>query len=340
MVPALHENPAQRYSIDAEGWQPSLSVAFVFGRDFTLTPFAGFVDALRLAADYDDESRQIDCRWTFLSHDERPVRSSCGLTLVPGYGYDDPPRFDYLVVVGGRFGQVDNPPPGLLSFLNRVATAGTPLIGLCTGGFLLAAAGLMENLRCCVHYRIQKEFTRRFPKSIAVTDANFVVDGGIVTCPGGVAAIDVAAYLIDRHCNRIKARKAQNHLFALPDEPRLYTPRRSYEDQLSKARRLTVEAVRIMEMYIDQPLRVTQVAAMVGATQAQLTRAFRWDLQASPAAFWRDMRLEQARHLLLETSRSVTAIAYETGFCDAAHFTKAFARTFRMTPYNYRRRAP
>ncbi len=322
---------------DQDGWRPELVVGFVFAREFTLTPFAGFVDALRLAADHEDDSRPIHCAWSFLSHDHKPLRASCGLVVLPSDQFGDPRRFDYVVAVGGRNGEIDNPPQPVLDFLRAAAAARIPLVGVCTGGFLLAQAGLMEGRRCCVHYSVQRALLRRFPSLIPVTDANFVIDGNIITCPGGVAAIDVATYLIKRHCSEVKARKAQNYLLTIPGEPRLHSPLRAYEDHLANASRLTVEAVRIMEMHAGRPFPVDRLAAMANATLSQLNRAFQADLNSSPAAFWRAMRLEQARHLLLDTSRSVTWIAYETGFADAAHFCKAFRAAYRTTPDAYRK---
>lgn len=317
-----------------------LRVGFVLGHDFTLTPVAGFVDALRLAADREDDSRQIHCAWEFIGPDHQLRRASCGLQVRPTAGYErDPAEFDYIVVVGGRMVATRRPDPDLLDYLRRAGRAGVALVGLCTGGFLLAQAGLMDGLRCCVHFSCQREFAQRFPRSIPVTDANFVIDGDIVTCPGSIAAIDVASYLIDRHCSPARARKAQNYLLMMPEHPRLNFPERPYASRIDGAHRITVEGVRIMEMNVHRPCPVHEIAMQLNVTPARLTRHFRNDLGTTPAAFWRELRLQQARLLLRDTSRSVTEIAYETGFSDAAHFCKAFRRQANTTPHDYRRNA-
>ncbi|MDH3452575.1 MAG: helix-turn-helix domain-containing protein [Gammaproteobacteria bacterium] len=339
LVTPLEPLPDDSHAVSGQS-APRLSVGFVLGRDFTLTPLAGFVDALRLAADREDDSRQVHCAWAFLGPDTKPCRSSCGLYVLPTAGYDcDPTVFDYVVVVGGRMAATRQADTQLLDYLGRARRANVPLVGLCTGGFLLAAAGLMDGLRCCVHFSCQREFTQRFPRSVPVTDANFVIDGEIVTCPGSIAAIDVASYLIDRHCSPARARKAQHYLLMMPEQPRLNFPERSYANRLDGAHRITVEGVRIMEMNVHRPFPVSGIAAQLNVTSSRLTRHYGIDLGTTPAAFWRELRLQQASHLLRDTSRSVTEIAYETGFSDAAHFCKAFRKHANTTPQNFRRKS-
>src|SRR5262245_59548269 len=80
---------------------PRIRVGFVLTPRFTLTAFAGFVDALRLAADEGDRSRPIDCEWVVLGDRNSPVISSCGAYVQPWGKMENPEHFDYIVVVGG-----------------------------------------------------------------------------------------------------------------------------------------------------------------------------------------------------------------------------------------------
>src|SRR4051812_21204559 len=80
---------------------PKLRVGFVLAHRFTLTAFAGFADALRLAADEGDRSRPVQCQWSVLGSSSSPVVSSCGATVQPWDEMESPERFDYIVVVGG-----------------------------------------------------------------------------------------------------------------------------------------------------------------------------------------------------------------------------------------------
>src|ERR1700722_12333050 len=90
------------YKSTAQGSiRANLSVAFLLLPDFTLSTFAGLVDALRIAADEADGSRQLHCRWTILGPDRAPVRASCGVEIAPWESFGDPGDFDYTMVVGG-----------------------------------------------------------------------------------------------------------------------------------------------------------------------------------------------------------------------------------------------
>ena len=88
-------------ALDSTKETPRLRVGFVLTPRFTLTAFAGFVDALRLAADEGDRSRPIDCAWAILGDPAQPIVSSCGASMVPTHSMKSPERYDYIVVVGG-----------------------------------------------------------------------------------------------------------------------------------------------------------------------------------------------------------------------------------------------
>jgi len=124
-----------------------LRVGFLLLRDFTLLPYAGFVDVLRLAADEGDRSRQIASRWTTMTADGRPVRASCGTRVTPDAGLMPPRGFDYIVVVGGLIHQGPVQDPVVHAWLREAAAVGVPLVGLCTAVFTLIDAGLASAER-------------------------------------------------------------------------------------------------------------------------------------------------------------------------------------------------
>ena len=86
-----------------------LKVGFILAPKFTLIDFAGFIDALRLAADEGDRSQKNFCDWEILGVDNLPIISSCGVSVMPTVLMDDPSIFDYLVIVGGLLHGVQSP---------------------------------------------------------------------------------------------------------------------------------------------------------------------------------------------------------------------------------------
>jgi transcriptional regulator GlxA family with amidase domain len=185
-----------------------LRVGFVLTPRFTLTAFAGFIDALRLAADEGDRSRQIGCEWAVLGTPGAPIPSSCGALVVPQDRIERPERFDYIVVVGGLLHGGQKVPAEIYAFLRSAAQAGVALVGLCTGTFVLARAGLLDGYVSCVSWFHREDFIQEFPKLRLVSNRVFVADRDRLTCAGGTRVVHLAAHLIEKHCGRAHATKS------------------------------------------------------------------------------------------------------------------------------------
>ena len=175
-----------------------LRFGFVLAPKFTLVAFAAFVDTLRLAADDGDRSRPIECSWTVVSHDMQAVESSCGVMVHPTGGLIDPGELDYLVVVGGLLDALHLPAP-LQHYLAHCDTFGVPLVGVCTGSFVLAQLGLLQGYRACVSWFHVAEFQRRHPHIAASADTLYLVDRKRLTCAGGTSVVHLAAHLLGEH---------------------------------------------------------------------------------------------------------------------------------------------
>ncbi|MDP4025369.1 GlxA family transcriptional regulator [Methylobacterium sp. NEAU 140] len=302
-----------------------LRVGFVLARRFTLCAFANFVDVLRLAADDGDRSRPILCTWSILSDTMEPVRSSCGVAVQPDTRLDRAPPLDYVVVVGGLIDDISHLGPDLVRFLRRSAEAGTALVGVCTGAFILHRAGLMDGYRCCVSWFHHADFLERFDGLVPVSDRIFVVDRDRLTCSGGASSAHLAAHLVEKHVGIAPARKSlQIMIFdadAQADKPQPGVPL-----DLVPADDLIKRAVLHMRQNFETPLTIAEIARRVGVARRSLERRFDRHLGRSPSDCYMAMRLDQAELLLRSTGQTVAAIATATGFCDTSHF----ARTYRQ----------
>ena len=196
----------------------NLAVGFVLMPSFTLLPFSAFIDALRLAADEGDQSRQINCQWTVMGPTLDPISSSAGVTVKPWETYRNPAGFDYIVVVGGLLENTLEGSEHIVDYLQQADRAHVPIIGLCTGSFVMIRAGLMDQRRCCVSWFHHKDLTDRYDTVTPIADQLFVDDGDRITCAGGAVAADLAAYIIERHLGQSWARKSLRIL--VMDNPR------------------------------------------------------------------------------------------------------------------------
>ena len=319
-----------------------LSVGFILLPRFTLTTFAGFVDMLRLAADEGDRSRPRGCAWTVLSATSRPIRASCGVELIPQGTLTAPERFDYLVVVGGLL-----PEPGARmldeptrAYLHAAHAAGVTLIGSCTGSLALVEAGLLrKGARCCVSWYHYPDLIERFPDVTPVADRLWVREGRVATCAGGLAAVDLAASLIQERLGGSAAQKSAHILLcessrtsgaAQPQPPNMLHVRDP------RVRR----AMLLMEQNLSAPPRVEQLAASVAVSKRQLERLFRRELGVSLQAFGRDLRLSYAVWLMAHAPGRVSDVAAQCGFSDAAHFSRTFRGVFGTSPVEAKRQGP
>jgi transcriptional regulator GlxA family with amidase domain len=311
--------------------KPLLSVGFVLADYFTLSAFSLFVDQLRLAGDEGDRSRQILCRWSVMTSRPDPVRSSCGVSVGRTSPFVDPRQFNYIVVVGGILHAGRQLDEETIRYLKEADAAGVTLVGLCTGSFILARAGLMTGRKCCVSWYHYQDFMDEFPHHHPVADQLFVVDGDRITCSGGGGTADLATYLIERHIGRAVAQKSRHVL--LLDRARLGSDAQPHppiaEGVVDERIR---RAMLLMEQHLTDPLPIADIAQRLNLSTRQLERLFQTVARMRPAAFYRSLRLRYARWLLDNTNRLVTDIALDAGFSDCAHFSRQFKAMHGFTP--------
>lgn len=330
LAPAL-PRPAAPRPLRRQPGDVRLSVGFILAKRFTLCAFANFVDVLRLAADEGDRSRPILCNWTVLSDTMEPVTSSCGISVQPKERLGDPARFDYVVVIGGLMEDEAILPPGYHRFLHDAAAAGVPLVGVCTGAFLLHQAGLLQGYRCCVSWFHHADFLEQFEGLNPVTDQIFVVDRDRLTCSGGASSAHLAAYLVDKHVGRAQASKSL-HIMIIDEALQADKPQPGITMDFKTRDPMVLRALLMMQQNIEQPFTVAEIARRIGHSKRQLERHFQTALGTSPQAAFLDMRLSLAHHLITTGDRPISQIALECGFCDSSHLSRMFRRRYDQTP--------
>lgn len=326
---ALRDGPAQTI----------LRVGIVLWPDFTLTAFAGFVDALRLAGDVADRSMQNRCRWHVMSTDGEEVRSSAGIMVMPDSGLTDPRQFDYLVAATGLMGGIQAASAKLDAYLRDAASHGIPLVGLCTGGIALARAGLMAGKRCCVAGFHVGDLEAMEPRAIPIFDRLFLDEGDRITCAGGVAAIDLASHLVERHCGHEKTIELNDRLLVARRRKGEQAPSRTWLGLGAITDARVRRAIALMEAHVTHPLSIAELAQRLHTSERHLERVFADCFARTPSSLYREVRLRKAAWLIDQSPKSITQIAYECGFADASHFARQYHKAFGTTPSGGRRSA-
>jgi transcriptional regulator GlxA family with amidase domain len=314
---------------------PLVRVGLMLTPRFTLTAFAGFVDALRLAADEGDRSRPRLCRWDILSASGDACVSSCGASILATAKMASPESYDYLVVVGGLLHGGQRVPEPAYAFLREAAAKQVKLVGLCTGSFVLARAGLLDGHLTCVSWFHREAFAAEFPKLRIASDQMFVVDRDRLTCAGGTSVVHLAAYIIEKKIGRASAVKALRIM--LEEQP---LPSRTLQPEEVVSERSTDTVVRKVMLLLEQQLQtsqpIEQLCEPLGIGRRQLERRFQRDIGLSPAEYRQRLRVERARWLLQNTDLEVTEVGFECGFQDSTHFSRVIRQLLGASPRQIR----
>lgn len=311
--------------------KPKLRIGFILAPRFTLAAFANFVDAVRLAADDGDRSRQIDCEWAVLGEANETIESSCGLRVHPMAMIESPKDFDYIVVVGGLLHGNSRVSSNVNVFLKAAAKAQVPLVGLCTGSFVLARAGLLDGYHVCVSWFHINEFRDEFPSLHAEASRMFVIDKDRLTCAGGTSVVHLASHLIEKHCGRSQALKS---LRILIEEQPMPAAAWQPEEIVTRPSQdgLVKRAMLAIEQNIADRTPLPELAKSLGISVRQLQRRFESDIGIGVREYRRNLQLSRAKWLVEHTDRSMTEIALDCGFSDAAHFSRTFKERFHVLP--------
>jgi transcriptional regulator GlxA family with amidase domain len=320
-----------------------LRIGFVLSRNFTLSAFALFVDTLRLAGDELDRSGRIHADWQVLGSTRHLIRSSCGVSVAPTSDFLEPTSFDYIVVVGGLLTMEEPVDADTVRYLQQAARKDVPLIGLCTGTFILAEAGLMENHRACVSWLHYKAYKERFPENPVRSDRLFDFGPGRGSCVGGASSADMAAFLVRRHIDKAAERNALDVLHIHHARPGTDLQSRqplagSMEDVAFDIDPRLRAVLLIMERDLDIAVPIETLASKTGISRRQLERMFHKDLGLTPAEAYTRIRMQKAQALLQNSRVSLIEIALEVGLNSAPHLSRTFKRTYGVTPSQYRLR--
>lgn len=279
--------------------------------------------------------------WRLASLDGKPVRASNGVECAVDTSLEDerrkmagPERPSMVIVCTGL--NVDK-------FQNRSAFAwlreeynrGVAVGGLCTGAHVLAAAGLLANKRCAIHWENLPGFAETFPKANVFADL-FEVDANIYTCAGGTAALDMMLKLIgddfdDNLVNKVCEQFLTDRVRNPTDRQRL--PLRA---RLGVQNSKVLTIIELMEANLSEPLSLVEIADHVGLSRRQIERLFRGEMGRSPARYYLEIRLDRARHLLLQSTLPVVEVAVACGFVSASHFSKCYRELYARSPQQER----
>lgn len=312
-------------------------IGFLLLPRFSMMAFFSAVEPLRIA---NRVSGKTLFEWLLISEDGGPVSASNGMTLLADRSIDEVQVLPSLAVCSG-FEPECHPTRKLTRWLHRLDAAGCALGGLDTGGFLLAAAGLLDEKlvdgeRITLHWESLPAFRELYP-AIATSDELFELGARRFSCAGGAAAMDMALEIIARRhgaqlANDVSEQLVHERIRTRHDQQRMSLVRR-----LGTHNARLIEAVALMERHVEWPLALADVARRSGVSLRHLQRLFERELGRSPRDWYLALRLERARHLLEETDLDILSVGLACGFASSSSFSRAFRENFSKTPRQVRR---
>lgn len=267
-----------------------------------------------------------------------PVRTASGLTVTATADYSAIAGADTVLVAGGTGIEAAARDLGLRDALRQAARGSARIGSVCTGAFVLAAAGLLDGRRAVTHWNWCARLAERFPAVTVEPDPIFLVDRGIWTSAGVTAGIDLALAMIERDLGpKLAMRTAQE----------LVMFRRRPGGQSQFSAELALEAtghrpIQDLQAWILEnltaDLSVEALAGRVAMSERNFARVFRRATQLTPARFVEQARLQKAREMLELGTASVEAVAFACGYQSADVLARAMMRRLGVAPLDYRRR--
>ncbi|MGV9455471.1 helix-turn-helix domain-containing protein [Streptomyces sp. NPDC003635] len=255
--------------------------------------------------------------------------------MEPDHGLDHLARADTVIVPGWADIDVD-PPAGLVDAVRAAHEAGSRVASLCTGAFVLAAAGLLDGLRATTHWAHTEVLAARHPLVEVDPDVLYVDNGSVLTSAGKAAALDLCLHLVRLDRGSAVANAVARRLVVPPHRAGgqaqfVTTPVPARDDHS-----LSALLPWVMER-LDQPLTVEDLARRARTSSRTLGRHFRAATGTTPLQWLLNQRIRRAQELLETTDDSVDAIATATGMGTATTLRRHFNRTLGVPPDSYRR---
>ncbi len=314
------------------------SIVFFLVPNFSMIAFATAIEPLRIA------NRMLGYeayRWRLASTDGKPVMASSDIEFSANTSLDDERRNligenrPSMVFVCSGVNVESYQNKSALAWLRESYNRGISVGGLCTGAHILATAGLLSGKRCAIHWENLPGFSEAFPKAEVYADL-FEVDSNLYTCAGGTAALDMMLKLIgddfdENLVNSICEQALTDRVRKPHDRQRL--PLRA---RLGVQNSKVLSIIEMMEGCLTEPLSLLDVAGNVGLSRRQIERLFRQEMGRSPARYYLEIRLDRARHLLIQSSMPVVEVAVACGFVSASHFSKCYRELYGRSPQQER----
>lgn len=294
-------------------------------------PAEVFWEAARRLGDPDAYTVQV------IARSANPVCGTGGVRFVADRHIFEPDEPIDTLLVGGdpSFETID---PAIVQWLQRRAGSVRRLGSVCTGVFLLAAAGLLDGRRVTTHWECAARLRTEYPNLDIDSDQIFIRDGNLCTTAGVTAGMDLALALVEEDYGRDLALTVARYMVMFLKRPGGQSQFSAHlAAQISGKTRIQSVQQYVLD-HLGAQLSVETLAEQAGMSVRNFTRVFRREINMTPTDFVDAARIDAARLLLEDTGRSLKQIATRCGFVNENGMRRAFVRNLGLGPGEYRLR--
>jgi transcriptional regulator GlxA family with amidase domain len=265
------------------------------------------------------------------------VRTSAGLGISTDPLPPDGEAVDTLMVAGGEGVDAAVADPVLVDWLRERAAQARRVAAVCTGAFLLAAAGVLDGRRAVTHWKFCDNLTRAYPAVMVESDPIFIRDGGVWTSAGVTAGVDLALALVEEDLGRTIALAVARYLVVFLKRP-------GGQSQFSATLSLQAADDRFgalhawIHAHLAEDLPLAVLARQAGMSERSLSRRYAEATGLTPARAVERLRIEEARRLLSESRLPMKRISRLCGLGSEETLRRSFLRLVAVTPQDYRAR--
>lgn len=309
-------------------------VGFLLLDNFTMIALASAIETLRMANQLSGEEL---FSWQLISEDGSLVKASDGLSFTPDFSILNAPVLDMVIVVGGvditrSFSQRQ------VGWLRALGRKNYTLGGICTGAYVLAHAGLLDNFESSIHWECLASLQERYPK-VRCNNRLYSIDKNRMTSSGGTTAMDMFLHYISLKYGG-KLSGAVSDMFICD------RVRGEFDQQRVSLRQMhthgqpvqkLVDIIELMEANLEEPIELDELASFVSVSRRQLERMFLKHLDCSPSRYYLKLRLDRARQLLKQSNLSIVEISAACGFVSTPHFSRCYRKHIGISPRDERK---